>query len=425
MPVPHGNSFFSHCRAAFAIIAIASMACAQAEAPAVATIGTPAKPFRAPFVPDADEEVLQEVPAAADPSVKAIRSLRAQLDAQPANLEVANELAKAYIDFGRQLGDAHYVGYAEAVIAPWLARMAPPVTTLVVYATILQYRHRFAQAREQLTKALKLDSRNAQAWLTLATLEMVQGDYTAAARDCGQVASYSGPIVGIACSANLRSYLGQARQSVAVLTAIGMRSRGLPAPYAAWIEGLLAESEERLGDWPQVEAHYRKALSYAPNDNFLLVALADFLLDRGRPSEVLTLLERNAQSDTAFLRLVLAQAALKSPALPRYVWVMSARFAALSQRGDDLFGREQVRFALHAQHDPQTALDLAEQNWKVQRAPWDARVFLEAALAANRPKAALPVLEFLDRTKLEDPIIKPLAGELRGRIAKQAARDAR
>ena len=380
----------------------------------------PAQPFRAPYQPTADGELIQEVPKADDPAVAAIRKLRVQLDAQPRKLDIANALATAYVDFGREVGDAHYVGYAEAVLGPWLAQKTPPVTTLVLYATILQYRHQFAPARDQLKRAIAIDANDAQAWLTLATLDMVQGDYTTARSDCSQAGRHGDPVIGQICTANLLSYLGQAQRSVATLTAIG--ARGLPPSLAAWVEGLLAESAERLGDWPTVEAHYRKALSYAPHDNFLLVAYADFLLDRGRAAEVLPLLADYAQSDTAFLRLVLAQAALKSPDLPRYNWVMSARFEALAQRGDDLFGREQVRFALHAQHDAATALDLAEQNWKVQRAPWDVRVFLEAALAADQPAAALPVLEFIDRTKLEDPIIEPMVRELRARLAAKAPR---
>ena len=36
----------------------------------------------------------------------------------------------------------------------------------------------------------------------------------------------------------------------------------------------------------------------------------------------------------------------------------------------------------------------AERNWEVQRAPWDARVFLEAAQAARQPQAAAPALAF-------------------------------
>jgi hypothetical protein len=91
---------------------------------------------------------------------------------------------------------------------------------------------------------------------------------------------------------------------------------------------------------------------------------------------------------------------------------MEARFEALAQRGDDYFGREQVRFALHLKHDPQAALTLASRNWQVQRGPWDARVFLEAALAARDPEAAAPVLTFLRQTKLQDPVVESLAREL-------------
>jgi hypothetical protein len=60
------------------------------------------------------------------------------------------------------------------------------------------------------------------------------------------------------------------------------------------------------------------------------------------------------------------------------------------------------------QHDPEAALDMALRNWQLQRAPWDARVVLEAALAAKQPRAAAPVLEFIAKTKLEDPILAAL-----------------
>jgi len=125
------------------------------------------------------------------------------------------------------------------------------------------------------------------------------------------------------------------------------------------------------------------------------------------------LLADHTQSDTAFLRLALAQLALNSDQVQRYTWIMGARFEALRLRGSDYFGREESRFALQLQHDPQTALDMALRNWEVQRAPWDARVVLEAALAAHQPRAAAPVLDFVEQTRLEDPIIASLAADLR------------
>jgi predicted Zn-dependent protease len=190
-----------------------------------------------------------------------------------------------------------------------------------------------------------------------------------------------------------------------------------PVNFRAWVQGLMAETAERIGDWPLAETHYRNALQLQPEDNFLLVAYADFLLDRNRPREVLPLLADHTQSDTAFLRIALAEAALHSDQVQRYTWVMAARFEALRARGSEYFGREESRFALQLQHDPQTALDMGLRNWQVQRAPWDARVVLEAAVASKQPRAATDVLDFLAKTKLEDPVIEPMAQQLRAQLA--------
>src|ERR1700722_20189884 len=369
---------------------------AYAAVPADANTAAPAAPFRAPYLPSSDAEELQDVPSTRDPAVSETKALRAALDTAPHSLPAAIHLAGAYVDYGRQVGDAHYAGYAEAVIAPWMAQARPPPSVLVTQANILQYRHQFSEARVLLQKTLNMDRNNAQAWLTLATLDMVQGDYSSAGKGCSEVIASAGLELGLACSANLRSYTGQARQSLALLHQAETAGNTVPASYQAWVQGLMAESAERLGDWPLAESHYLSALKLLPGDNFLLVAYADFLLDRARPKEVLTLLADHAQSDTAFLRLALAQSALHSEQIGRYTWIMAARFEALTLRGSDFFGREQARFALELQHDP-----------------WDTRLLLQAAKAAGRPEAAAEALDFLVKAKLQDPIIEPLARELR------------
>jgi tetratricopeptide (TPR) repeat protein len=390
-------------------------------ATATANLTLPPAPFRSPYIPAADDEILQEVPGIADPAVVRMKKLRAGFDAAPQSLSAAKQLADAYIDYSRQIGDAHFAGYAEAIMAPWLLLPRPPAAALVIQAIILQYRHSFDEARALLKRALKADPADAQAWLTLGTLDMVGGDYETAANDCGQVSHRAGVEIGLACFASLRSYTGQARESLAALRQLEVGSQAAPASYQAWVQGLLAESAERLGGWGLAESHYRQALYLLPQDNFLLVAYADFLLDRGRPREVLPLLADHTQSDTAFLRLALAQSALHSDQTQRYTWIMAARFEALRLRGSDYFGREESRFALQLQHDPKTALDMALRNWQLQRAPWDARVLLEAALAAKQPEAAAPVLEFLARTKLEDPILEPMVKAIRAQAQASGA----
>jgi tetratricopeptide (TPR) repeat protein len=396
------------------------LACSAAAAAPAMAAPPPAlpPPQSAPYRPTDDAAVLQQVPPASDPAVRLMHQLRTQLDAAPQDTALARRLADAYVAFGRQVGDAHYAGYAEAVLQPWLSQPQPPVPMLNTYADILQYRHEFDAARAQLEGALQRDPGSAQALLTLATLDMVQGRYPEASRRCAELSRSGGGDLGTLCSAALGTYTGKAGRSIELLNYVAGRlpADRTPPTFRAWIEGLLAESCERLGDWAGAEAHYRQALAATPEDNFLLVAYADLLLDQGRPQEVLPLLASHEQSDTAFLRLVLARAALKSPDLPRYVWTMAARFAALRQRGSEYFGREEVRFALHLQHDPAGALELAQANWQQQREPWDVRVLLEAADAAGQPAAAQPVLDFIARSHLQDPTIAALAARLRSRM---------
>lgn len=361
------------------------------------------------YVPDGDARVLQAVPAASDPAVRAMDTLRAAALARPRDPPAALALARAYVDYGRKVGDARYAGYAEAVIAPFLAREPAEAPVLAMQATILQYRHRFGEARALLERALARDPRNVQAWLTLATLDMVRGEHARAADGCAQVAKSGGAALGLACRGNLALYTGHAAQGVAMLASLDTQ---LPAAYRPWIEGLLAEGCERLGRWQAAEAHHLLALRAAPGDNFLLVAYADFLLDRGRPAEVVTLLEPALDSDTAYLRIALAHAALGSREASRHAWVMAARFAAYEQRGDETFGREQARFALSVRRDPRGALDIARRNFEAQREPWDVRILLEAAVAARDPAAAAQALAFVARSKLEDPAIAALVATL-------------
>jgi len=371
------------------------------------TPGALAQPV-APYLPVADAVVLQKVPPAADPSVRQIEMLRAQVLRDPRDARAADALAHAYIDFGRRVGDAHYAGYAEAVIAPWMTSANPPPPLIVTQATILQYRHDFARARALLDKAVAEDPRLAQAWLTLAALDMVQGDYASAASHCSQAGKHGGLALGLACSANLRLNTGQAEQGLALLARIDADAAGLAPSFKAWIHGLRAEGAERLGRSADAEASYRRALAAAPGDNFLLCAYADFLLDRGRAKGVLALLDEYADSDTAFLRLAVAHTALRSSDASRYRWVMAARFEAYRQRGDDSFGREEARFLLQVANEPDAALAAALRNFDRQKEAADARLVLEAAQAAKQPRAAAPVVAFVTRSKLSDARIDAL-----------------
>jgi Tfp pilus assembly protein PilF len=399
-------------------IAIALLAAMLFGAPAWAA-SEPPPPFRAPYLPTNDAKALQAVPKRDNPVVRKMYALRKKLTAHPRDKKTALKLAQLYVAFGRSIGDAHFAGYAEAAIAPWMKQKPPAPKVLIMHATILQYLHKFRRAEKELKSALARDPADANGWLTLAFTELIQGQYKRVNRSCVQLTNHGGPFLGAICSATLRSYTGHAKQAYAMLAMDQATSPKEPAAVKAWIQGLLAECAVRLGRTKKADAHFRKALSYTPHDNFLLVNYSDFLLDHGRAKKVIKLLGTFQQSDTQFLRIALAEQALKSPALGRFRWDMTARFAALAQRGDTIYQREHARFVLSMQHDPARALKLAERNWRLQRAFKDVRVYLEAALAAGKPEAAKPVLEFLAKNKMQGPVIEGLAKKARRQLHKK------
>lgn len=373
-------------------------------------------------MPPRDDIVLQTVASISDPRVRAFATLRTALNQNSNDVPRAVKLSEAYLDYGRDTGDARYLGRAEAVIAPWLARSPAPIPALLVHATILQSRHYFAEARAQLHGILERDNDNAQAWLTLATVAQVQGDMRAARLACAHLLNSSDPLMPGACLSSLNAVTGNADNAYRVLTALWPQARAEPVAVQSWIQGILADTAKYLGDEVAADRHFQLALQLAPEDNFLLADYGDFLLDQKRPQEALDLLKNESQSDTSFLRQVYAEVALGVPQAAADTQQMATRFAALEIRGTRTYRREQAGFELYLQHDPQRALQLAQQNWTIQRAPEDMRVFLEAALAAGKPEAAQPVLDELALTHLQYPIIVSLAAQARARMASAPGR---
>lgn len=374
-----------------------------------------------PYVPDSADVVLQRVPSSTDPRVRKFDKLRARLRERPRDMKLALQLSRAYINYGRSTGDARFLGRGLAVIEPWMQNNPVPAPVSVVHATILQSRHYFAASRKELVALLKRDPGNVQAWLTLATVAMVQGDYKLANQACVRLASAGGDFMGIACSASLRSLTGHAGQAYRLFSMIRHPGPEAPPAIKAWIQGLMADTAKRLGKPKEADAHYRKALQLTPGDNFLLADYGDFLLDQGRAKAALDLVKDYSQSDTSFMRRVFAEAALGSPRTGHDIKEMAARFAAMEQRGTHVYRREQARFVLYLEHDPGRALELARENWRVQRAPKDMRIYLEAALAAGRPGAARPVLALLAGSHLQDPPVDRLAKRVRAALAATAS----
>jgi Tfp pilus assembly protein PilF len=388
---------------------------AATSAVALAALIAAAPAPGAPFRPAADDEVVETLPArATDPRMRELGELRQAWQRRPQDLDAAVRLARRYYEETAAEGDPRYVGYAQAVLAPWWNQPDPPPAARVMRAILLQFGHDFDAAIADLDGALRADPSNGEAWAWRAAIRLVQARYAEAREACERLLQHASPLVGTACVAQVDSLTGRAAAAAEAIRAALQRSADADAGERLWALTRLGEIEERRGRPAQAEEAYREALALDVADGYLLGAYADFLLDRGRPAEVVTLLKDRSRSDVLLLRLALAAKALRAPALAGWESDLAARFAAARLRGDKLHQKEESRFRLGVQGQVQPALALARENYALQREPADARVLLEAAVAARQPEAAEPVLAWMRQSGIESVVLSVLAQQLKG-----------
>ena len=369
--------------------------------------------FAAPFVPSADDQVLERLPArATDPRARELLQLRNAWRRDPSNVDAAVRLARRYFEEVAAEGDPRYIGYAQAALQPWWDQPAPPPSVRVMRALLLQFDHRFAPALADLAAAAEAEPGNAEAWSWQAAIHMVQADYAAARRACERLTPLAPALIAAACTAYVDASSGRATQAAAALRQALQRQPDADPAERLWSLTRLAEIDERRGDFAAAEASFRAALALGLNDVYLLAAYADFLLDRQRPADVLALLKDKGRADVLLLRQAIAAKATGDPAAATLARDLGARFDAARMRGDSSHRKEESRFMLAVLGQPAAALELARANYAQQREPADARLLLEAALAARQPAAAEPALKWLAESGIESVALKALAAQL-------------
>lgn len=354
--------------------------------------------FGAPFVPGDDNQFLERLPRAAAPIGAQLRDLRAR----SGDLAASIELAQKFVTLGSEESDPRYFGYAAGVLAPLWKLSEPPAKALLLRAMIAQNRHDFDGALVDVEAVIKSDSANLQAWLMRATISKILGHLDEARASCAPLAASSEPLLAIACVCETASLMGGSREAADALQhTLDARPEATPE-RRRWALTILAEIAARRGETPRAEHAFKAALETAKPTAYLLAAYADFLLDEERFADAATLLAGQARIDAALLRLALAEQRLGSDRLAEHVAQIEERFAASRRRGEAFHLGDEARFTLYLRRDPGKALRLAEQNWRAQRTPADARILYDAAIAAGDAGAAGGARAFLTRAGMSE-----------------------
>ncbi|MEB0134991.1 hypothetical protein QN362_06590 [Actimicrobium sp. CCC2.4] len=368
-----------------------------------------------PRIPASDDVVLERLPFRPnDPIAREMVDLRKALRRDPRDQAVALKLAQRYYGLVAEEGDPRYIGYAQAALGSWWTMDEPPVDIQVMRASLRQFNHDFSGAVRDLDSVIVRYPAHAQARALRATIHMVQARYALARTDCQALFGLTDEVIATGCLAMVDGLTGNAQPAYDTLRATLARHPEARPDERLWVLLRLAEMSQRIGKLEVAEQHFRQALALDIPDTFMLAAYADLLMDQKRATEVVALLKDRTRSDVLLLRLVFAERMLKLPDAGTLQETLAARYAAAQLRGDTVHQQEEARFVLAIDGDANKALDLALKNWTVQREPRDARIVLESALAAKKPAAAQPVLNWLTESRIEDVILSALARQFTG-----------
>lgn len=363
-----------------------------------------------PFTPKSDDEVVEQLPRTLS-AAQAPRRMLEQTTALP--LVEALQLARQQIQLGRLNGDPRAFGRAEALLARFTESTSPSPDALVLRATVRQFFHDFSGATADLERALQLDPKNGQGWITLATIQTVRGEYDAAKQSCGRLLGRAPELVTATCLSQIAGLNGGSETAKQVLTReLGSVRESLSPAEVAWSSAILAELYGRTGDVTNAERLYRALLAQDESDAGSRIALAELLLNADKPDEAFAVVADHTEHDGVLLRAVIAaKRAKRDSDFHTLRAELRSRMDAATLRGDSSHQREEAIYLLHVEDRPAAALEKARANFASQREPVDLLVLAECAARMNDLATKAELSRWMTERKMEFPQVVALLGE--------------
>lgn len=330
-----------------------------------------------PIITDfGDDQVLAELPR----NAPGIRS-------NPDSAEEAGNRLQRLIIQARTTGDPRYLGYAQTLINNWPGDKLTD-RLRVLRATLRQSLHQFDPARSDLEQVLTTSSdteQRIQARLTLANLELVQGRYGVARKQCQALQSDYPGLVAASCLASVEARTDDPERAYESLTLAVVETNQRQRPDSTsrlWAEGTLGDIAAQAGR-PEAQAHWQKVLAANPNDLYVRAQLADWHLQQGDFERVLALTNGFDAVDPLAVIRAIAMARMGHSDSEALNDRLRQRFTEARWRGALLHTRDAARFLLEIENQPQEAMELAIENWHSQKEPLDTRLLLRSSIAAN------------------------------------------
>jgi tetratricopeptide (TPR) repeat protein len=334
------------------------------------------------------------------------------------DLPTALRYARAVFLLGLTEGDLRWYGSAKAALQPWWSASTLPAEGHFLRALVKQGFHDFKGGIDDLSAAIALDPARPEYWSWRFSLHLLTANMAAARADCDVIGQRFGRDEGQACAATLLYRTGEAMQAIPLFNRL-VDQADLQGPSSQdWLRYHQGEAYRSAGQFEQAIAVWEKHLQKRPNAHLVKLALTELLNQQGQFAKARRYADSPSPTDALLVQALLASRGLKDNDTQRLADQFENRMNNQSLRGESLIERPTMVYLITYGRDNALGLKLAADNWRAQNEPADAVLLVQAALKANQPKLAQPVLDWMAATGYTDPVLKALAHELQYRLGK-------
>ncbi len=332
------------------------------------------------------------------------------------NLPAALAYARAVFLLGLTEGDLRWYGSAKAALQPWWNATTLSADGLFLRALVKQGFHDFKGGIDDLSAAIAIDPAQPEVWSWRFSLHLLTADMAAARADCDAIGQRFDRDEGQACAATLLYRTGRAPQAIPMFNRLVDLPDFQGPSTQDWLRYHQGEAYRAAGQYPQAIAVWEKHLQARPNAHLVRLSLAELLNQQGLFAQAKRATDSSSPTDALLVQALLASRGLKDGNTQQLADQFESRMSNQALRGESLIERPTMVYLITYGRDNAQGLQLAADNWRSQHEPADAVLLVQAALKANQPRLARPVLDWMAATGYTDPVLKALAAELQSRL---------
>lgn len=367
---------------------------------------------QARFSPKADEVVLPRSVYVQDAASQALKKLARAWREQPTRSETALAYARAAFEQGLKTGDLRWYGNAKSALMPWWQAQAMSAEGFYLRGLVKQGFHDFQSALDDINQAIAQDPHQAEFWSWRFTLNLLRTQLPQAQADLRQMERVLGKDEASIYQAVYDYRTGRVTQALETLEKALRKPQFQDATSQEWVGFHWGEALRLSGQAEQAIAAWKTQLDAQPQSHWLRLAMATQLNAMGRHRQAYEVAVHGKPiellSDALLAQGLLAAQHVDQGLAQIARAVMASRQQAQALRQDDMIERPSLVYLIESGADPAQGLALSIQNWKAQQDPPDAILFAKAALLAQKPHAALPVVQWVRQTGYTDPQLNRL-----------------